>query len=158
MYKFGVISLILLITGCQQQIKDLNNALANIGSSPATKQYGWEKNTSNKGLTQSRVNESEVCNAYRQNKDAARKKYTGRILQHDGEVQCIIDKPYSWNVGNVISLIRNKNLEEHAKLAITQGVYVSQIGTIISIEDYSNMPNMSDCNISIELHNFNGLF
>ncbi|MBE8614522.1 hypothetical protein CYG68_19380 [Morganella morganii] len=48
-------------------------------------------------------------------------KYTGSILQHDGEVQLIIDKQYSWNVGNVISLIHNKNLEEHAKLAITQG-------------------------------------
>ncbi|WP_193830351.1 hypothetical protein [Morganella morganii] len=56
-------------------MKELNNALANIGSSPATEQYGCEKNTSNKGLTQSRVSENEDCNAYRQNKDAARKIY-----------------------------------------------------------------------------------
>lgn len=145
--------IVMMVSGCQQQIKEFNDALTNLGSYPASsnsvKEFGWQTRLP-------MVTEDEVCSAFRQNKESAREKYIGRDLIKNGVVQCVIEKPYAWNVGNVISLPRKKAIEEHARLVIEHGVYVSQKGKILTIENYSNLPNGSDCNISIDLSSFNG--
>ncbi|WP_261667091.1 hypothetical protein [Erwinia mallotivora] len=153
MKRISIIAVIvMMISGCQQQIKEFNDDLTNIGSYPAAsnsgQKFGWE--------SLPMVTEDEVCSAFRQDKKSARAKYIGRDLIQNGIVQCVIEKPYAWNVGNVISLPRKKAVEEHARLVIEHGVYVSQKGKILTIENYSNLPNGSDCNISIDLSSFNG--
>lgn len=150
-----IAAIVMMASGCHQQMKDFNDTLSNLGSYPA-KQKTLEEFKWNNSVSLSTVTEDEVCSAFRKNKESARAKYIGRDLIKNGVVQCVIEKPYAWNVGNVISLPRKKAIEEHARLVIERGVYVSQKGKIITIENYSNLPNGSDCNISIDLSSFNG--
>ena len=156
MRRISIVAAMVMITsGCHQQMKEFNDTLSNLGSYPAKpktlQEFKW-----NNSVYLSTVTEHEVCTAFRQDKDAARKKYIGRDLIQNGVVQCVIEQPYSWNVNNVISLPRRKGVAEHARLVVERGVYVSQKGKIITIENYSNLPNGSDCNISIDVSSFNG--
>lgn len=87
-----IAAIVMMASGCHQQMKDFNDTLSNLGSYPA-KQKTLDEFKWNNSVSLSTVTEDEVCSAFRKNKESAREKYIGRDLIKNGVVQCVIEKP-----------------------------------------------------------------
>ncbi|PHM67984.1 hypothetical protein [Xenorhabdus sp. KJ12.1] len=152
MKKLPYLLSILLLTGCQQ-LNDISSQIKSVTNTSNDKVYDWEKGNQEKTT----VTEKEVCELYRNNPEQAKKRFTGKTLIHRGDVQCVLNNPLSFSIGNVVSLPIENYMKDNVRLAVREGMYLNVRGKILTIENHGKNQPPSDCEIGIHLESMNQL-